>query len=116
MWAEFCSEFQSFFKDGGLLIDSEWNENHTNGMVRCYLTGSKVSGFGYQEVNAMYELKTQHGLLHLPPSKRYYFTENCGMFNDLKQMMENEWMPRLSRTFSIDETMLPVIWDADFFI
>lgn len=116
LWNEFCTEFQSFFINGGLLIDQEWNVNHANGMVRCYLTGTKVSGFGYQEINALYELKTKDDLIHLPPGKRFYFTENCGLFDDLKQIMENDWIPRLQKTFSINQEMMPVIWDADFFI
>jgi hypothetical protein len=52
---------------------------------------------------------------HLP-GKRYYYTENCGLFSDLKEIMENKWVPELQNKLSIDKNMLPVIWDADFFI
>ena len=115
-WDDFYNEFGAYLATDGLLIEQEWNEDLTNGMVRCYLCGNKVAGFGYQEINALYELKVQNNAIHLPPSKRYYFTENCGLFRDLKATLENNWVPELKQTLSIPEEMLPVIWDADFFI
>ncbi len=113
LFTDFNNEFRSFFLNDGLLIDQEWNKNMVNGMVRCYLTGTKVAGFGFQEINALYE---SNGKTHIPPSKRYYFTENCGLFSDLKEIMQNEWVPQLQKNLSIAEIMMPVIWDADFFI
>jgi hypothetical protein len=110
---DFYNEFESFFLNDGLLIDQEWNKNSVNGMVRCYLTGAKVAGFGFQEINALYESNHK---THNPPSKRYYFTENCGLFSDLREIMQNEWVPQLQKTLSIAESVMPVIWDADFFI
>jgi hypothetical protein len=112
--SDFYDEFKPFFLNNGLLIDQEWNKNTVNGMVRCYLAGTKVAGFGYQEINALYELNDKAPFL--PPGKRYYFTENCGLFNDLKEIMENKWVPQLQKSLSIAENMMPVIWDADFFI
>lgn len=109
---DFYSEFKSFFFYNGLLIDQEWNNNIVNGIVRCYLSGKKVAGFGYQEINAFYELNNKTYL----PGKRYYFTENCGLFADLKKIMESEWVPQLRNSLSIAENKMPVIWDADFFI
>ena len=109
---DFNNEFKKFFLNDGLLIDQEWNNNIVNGMVRCYLSGTKVAGFGYQEINALYELNNKTSL----PGKRYYFTENCGLFADLKEIMESKWVSDLQKNLSIDKSMLPVIWDADFFI
>jgi hypothetical protein len=111
--SDFYTEFKPFFLNDGLLIDQEWNKNIVNGMVRCYLSGTKVVGFGYQEINALYEL---NGNIHIPPGKRYYYTEHCGLFSDLKEVMENKWVPELQNSLSIARNMMPVIWDADFFI
>lgn len=112
-WGDFFIEFKPFFSGEGLLIDQEWNKNIFNGMVRCYLAGTKVAGFGYQEINALYELDDKS---YIPPGKRYYYTENCGLFSDLKEIMENEWVFQLQNKLSIDKNRMPVIWDADFFI
>jgi len=112
----FYKEFGAFFSDNGMLIDQEWNKNMVNGMVRCYLSGTKVAGFGYQEINALYELVNEQNKTYVPPGKRYYFTENCGLFNDLKEIMEIAWVPQLQNDLSLTDEVMPVIWDADFFI
>jgi uncharacterized protein DUF6815 len=104
----FFTAFQPYFTTNDMLIDQQWNQNIINGMVRCYLTGAKVSGFGYQEINALYPKKS--------PSQRYYFSEDCGLFGDLKSIMENKWVPQLQQITGIKSERLPVIWDADFFI
>jgi hypothetical protein len=109
---ELLTAFQPFFHKDGLLIDQEWNNNMVNGMVRCYVTGTAVSGFGYQEINALYSLDN----IYYPPGKRYYFTEHCGLFSDLKSIMEEKWIPQLQQLLSIADDKMPVIWDADFFI
>jgi hypothetical protein len=111
-WDEFFNEFRAFFSNQGLLIDQAWNDNIHNGMVRCYVCGTKVAGFGYQEINALYELNNTW----FPPGKRYYFTENCGLFKDLKEIMETKWIPELQEKLDLPADNMPVIWDADFFI
>jgi hypothetical protein len=115
-WQGFYEAFKPYFSDGGVLIEQEWNRHHANGMVRCYLSGNRVAGFGYQEINALYEVEKPNGIQHLQPGKRYYFTENCGLFADLKEYMENIWVLQLMNTQSLSKEVLPVIWDADFFI
>lgn len=113
---DFFEEFKPFFLNNGALIDQEWNSNIQNGMVRCYVSGNKVAGFGYQEINALYEISNGNGITFIPPGKRYYFTENCGLFSDLKEIMESRWIPELQTSLEISDELMPVIWDADFFI
>lgn len=112
---DFFEEMKIYFADDGMLIDQEWNPNIINGMVRCYLTGSRVNGFGYQEVNALYPA-AKPGEKSKPPGKRYYFSQDCGLFGDLKEIMETNWVYRLQELTAVKKEMLPVIWDADFFI
>ena len=107
--------FESYFSTNSMLIDQEWNQNIVNGMVRCYLSGSKVTGFGYQEINALYPI-TEKNPVFKRPSPRFYFSEDCGLFNDLRTIMENSWIEELQEITGISNEMLPVIWDADFFI
>jgi hypothetical protein len=45
-WADFFKDFGAFINEDGVLIEQEWNENLANGIVRCYLCGNKVTGFG----------------------------------------------------------------------
>jgi hypothetical protein len=109
----FFSSFENYFNKHGMLIDQEWNSNIVNGMVRCYMCGAKVAGFGYQEVNALYPVCNG---VYKKPGQRFYYSENCGLFSDLKEIMETRWVPRLQEITGIETAMLPVIWDADFFI
>ena len=112
---ELFKMFESYFSTNSMLIDQEWNQNIVNGMVRCYLSGSKVTGFGYQEINALYPI-TEKNPVFKRPSPRFYFSEDCGLFNDLRKIMENSWIEELQEITGISNEMLPVIWDADFFI
>jgi hypothetical protein len=110
------NEFCASINNDGILVDQPWNKNLFNGMVRCYVSGKKVAGFGYQEINALYEINSGSKTQSVPPGKRFYYTENCGLFTDLRQVMEGKWIPELQKNLKIEDDMLPVIWDADFFI
>ena len=110
---EFFFMFKKYFDEGSMLIEQPWNSNIINGMVRCYLSGTKVSGFGYQEINALYPIMNG---VYKKPSQRFYYSENCALFSDLKNIMESRWVPQLQEIAGIKPEMLPVIWDADFFI
>ena len=114
--SEFLNLYKNFFNSGNCLIDQEWCSRITNGMVRCYLTFNKVVGFGYQEINALYPANSKDDFTKKQPSKRYYYTEACGLFRDLRIKMENDWVPQLTQMFNLKSDELPVIWDADFFI
>jgi hypothetical protein len=108
----FFAEFQAYFSGGRPLISQPWNEQITNGMVRCYMTADQVVGFGYQEINALYP--TADGVV--APGRRYYYTERCALFADLRELMEKQWIGALAERFGLAREQLPVIWDADFFI
>src|SRR5436190_2213331 len=110
---DFFQQFESYFANGSMLIDQEWNPNIIKGMVRCYLSGSQVTGFGYQEINALYPLING---IYKKPGQRFYYTEDCGLFKDLKEIMEKNWVPQLQKLTDLNKEELPVIWDADFFI
>lgn len=115
-WNDCYTQFKPYFLNNGLLIEQAWHDKLVNGMVRCYVSGNKVAGFGYQEIVALYEIATNGSKTFLPPSKRYYCTQNCGLFSDLKQIMETNWIHQLQKSQAIENDRMPVIWDADFFI
>lgn len=109
------AKFAPYFENGRPLIDQAWNNNLANGMVRCYLSGARVAGFGYQEINALYPSVGAMGE-QIQPGRRYYYTENCGLFRDLKHLMETSWVNLLMAKTNLSAHELPVIWDCDFFI
>ncbi len=110
--AAFFEEFQPYFSGGRPLISQAWNEHITNGMVSCSMTVDQVVGFGYQEINTLYA--TTDGVV--APGRRYYYTEHCALFADLRELIERPWIGALAGRFGLACEHLPVIWDADFFI
>jgi len=114
---EFHDEFKPFFEDSGLLVNQKWAKGITNGMVRCYLTGRKVSGFGYQESVALCPQSDDPNESRIrPTSRRFYFSEDCGLFQDLRKIMETKWIPQLQEIHSISNEQMPLLWDIDLFI
>ena len=108
---KFYEFFRAYFASGAPMLNQDWNDNITNGMVRCYMSGKRVAGFGYQEINALYP---QDG--PVTPGKRFYFTEKCALFEDLRLLMEERWVDELLEVTDLAAEKLPVIWDSDFFI
>jgi hypothetical protein len=108
----FYDEFLRYFNTGGPMLNQEWNSNITNGMVRCYMTCKRVVGFGFQEINALFPAPDGP----IAPGKRFYLTENCALFTDLREKMECQWIDELTNVVGLSPDKLPVIWDADFFI
>jgi glutathione synthase/RimK-type ligase-like ATP-grasp enzyme len=105
---DFHNEFKKYFDNDGILINQNWVSKITNGMVRCYLTGSKVSGFGYQESNALCPQSDGPDSNVRPTSKRYYYSEHCGLFRDLRNIMESKWVPELQKIHEIEDNLMSV--------
>jgi len=113
---EFNDEFKKYFENGGLLINQQWADSIVNGMVRAYITGTKVSGFGYQETVALCPAPNEPDSKVRPTSKRFYFSEDCGLFQDLRKIMDEKWIPQLQEIHSISDEEMPLLWDIDLFI
>jgi hypothetical protein len=79
-------------------------------MVRCYMSGGQVAGFGHQLVRAL--AKAEDG----PAGPRLYSGPEDPRFQRLRSSMELDWTPGLCRLLEIDAEALPVIWDADFLL
>ena len=112
---DFYNEFSMYFENGGCMIDQKWADGIVNGVVRCFMTGNEVGCFSYNESVALCPDPAN-------PSKRrafgigYPFTRDCGLFQDLRKIMEEKWVPELKELHSISEEKVPLLWDFDFFI
>lgn len=107
---------ETVFARGSHLIDQQWVSTLPRGMVRAYLCGSKVVGFGYQEINALYPAAPEEDFTRQQPSRRHYYTEQCHLFQGLRTRLETEWVPGLGACVGIESCKLPLIWDADFLL
>lgn len=112
---EFLVLLERYFEAGDVIVDQEYQSRLTDGMVRCYLVGDQVVGFGEQLVNALYPAPDGGKPADAPPpGLREYFPASRKDFQPLKDKLEGDWLPELCATLSIDRGDLPVIWDADF--
>jgi hypothetical protein len=111
----FIGRCEPYFGWGGCIIDQAFQPRLPDGMIRCYMSGAKVAGFGHQLIKALIappaagpdspEAQSGPRIMHGPEAPQ---------FQALRRLMEEEWTPQMMETLDIDEVSLPVIWDADF--
>jgi len=106
----FLAERAADFADSGSLVDQPFQARHLEGMVRCYVSGTRVAGFGAQYVTAL--APPEHG--RAPP--RLYSRPDDARFQRLRGLMEAEWIPEMMRLLGLAPDELPVVWDADFLL
>jgi hypothetical protein len=112
---QFLQRCEPYFSGNGQLIDQVYQPRLADGMVRCYLVGNRVAGFGEQLVNALYPATPGADPRTAPePGTRLYFPATRPDFQPLKEAMEGEWLAELCRMLALDEAQLPIVWDADF--
>lgn len=106
----FMDERGGDLETAGGLIDQPFQARHLDGMIRCYMAGGRVAGFGHQMVRAL--ARPQDG----PASPRLYSGPEDARFQRLRTSMETDWTPGLVRRLGLRTGDLPVIWDADFLL
>jgi hypothetical protein len=108
--ADFVAERAADFGAPGGLVEQPFQARHLEGMVRCYVAGDRVAGFGCQLVRALAD--PEHG----PAPPRLYSGPADPRFQKLRVLMERDWIPGLRQGLDIAPDDLPVIWDADFLL
>jgi hypothetical protein len=115
--AAFLDRCRAYFDEGGLMIDQPFVPRLAEGMIRCYLIGSAIQGFGHQAVNALYPAApgTPDDAMPLP-GPRLYSGPDDPRFQHLRGLMERDWLPQLLDTVGVAQAALPVLWDIDFML
>src|SRR3546814_3684358 len=97
-FGEFLTRCEPCFAGDGQMIDQAYQARLTDGMVRCYLVGNRVAGFGEQHVNALYPAAPgADPRSALEPRQRLYFPPTRADFQALREKMETEWLGELCR-------------------
>ena len=114
--AAFMTHCEAYFGWGGCIIDQAFQPRLPEGMIRCYMSGSRVAGFGHQLIKALIPPPPLEGpdSPEAQPGPRIMHRPDAQQFRALRQSMEDEWTPQMMQTLGIDASSLPVIWDADF--
>jgi hypothetical protein len=112
---KFMARCDAYFTAGGCIVDQPFQSRLPDGMIRCYMGGEKVVGFGHQLIKAL-----------IPPAPegpdspaaqsgpRTMHGPDAPAFQALRSKMETDWTPQMVQTLGIDLASLPIIWDADF--
>ncbi len=116
-WEGLFETFAPYFEGDGRIIDQEYQERLTEGMIRCYLVVDRVEGFGHQAVNALYPALPGAPPEHAPqPGPRHYYPPGQPEFQAVKRRMEHEYLPELLSVLELTREQLPLLWDADLFL
>ena len=113
--ATFMSNCESYFGWGGCIIDQRFQPRLPDGMIRCYMAGDRVAGFGHQYIKALIEPPLEGpDSPAAQPGPRIMHGPDAAPFQGLRMKMEREWVPQMMQVLGIARAALPVIWDADF--
>jgi hypothetical protein len=105
----FMARCDEYFRDDGCVIDQPFQPRLPDGMIRCYMSGDKVAGFGHQFIKALTDDPDD-----TVPGPRIMHAASAPQFARLRELMEADWTPRLTKMLEIDRQSLPIVWDADF--
>jgi hypothetical protein len=112
---EFVSRCESYFGEDGCIIDQPFQPRLPEGMIRCYVGGDKVVGFGHQLIKALIPPPPEGpNSAEAQPGPRIMHGPDAAPFQALRTRMETEWVPQMMETLGIGRADLPIIWDADF--
>jgi uncharacterized protein DUF6815 len=110
----FMARCEAYFTGGGCIVDQPFQPRLSDGMIRCYMGGDKVVGFGHQRIKALMPPPEGPGSPAAQPGPRIMKGPDAPAFQALRRKMECEWTPQMMETLGIDAVSLPIIWDADF--
>jgi hypothetical protein len=111
----FIDRCEPYFGWGDCIIDQAFQPRLPEGMIRCYMSGGEVAGFGHQRIKALIPPPPEGPeSAEAQPGPRIMHGPDAASFQTLRRLMENEWTPQMMKALDIEESSLPVIWDADF--
>jgi hypothetical protein len=112
---DFMRQCETYFANGGCIIDQPFQARLPDGMIRCYMSADKVVGFGHQLVKALIAPPSEGPDSEAAqPGPRIMHPVAAMAFQALRTKMESEWTPQMMQLLDIDAESLPIIWDADF--
>jgi hypothetical protein len=111
----FMARCQTYFADDeGRIIDQAFQPRLPDGMIRCYLAGNQVVGYGHQLIKALIPPPASGDDAVKRPGPRIMHPADASAFQPLRAKMEQDWVPALQAALDIPTSSLPALWDADF--
>lgn len=100
--------------NGGHMIDQAWQPRLNEGIVRAYMVGDRVAGFGVQAVNALYPASPDGAAPQ--PGPRLYHDADLPQAQGLRRKLETGWIDMLRACVDLSRHQLPLLWDCDFML
>jgi hypothetical protein len=114
----FVASFADYLGDGGRLVEQPFLPRAREGMVRCYISGKSVVGFGEHVPRGFAAAPSPRASsAERPPSlgfEKVMHGREVSRFRSLRAALETDWIPAMLSLLRLDEGSLPAIWDADF--
>ena len=111
----FMDRCTAYLAADGCIVDQPYQPRLPDGMIRCYMGGDKVVGFGHQLIKALIPPPPEGPESpQAQPGPRIMHGADAEPFQRLRAKMEGEWTPQMMEVLGIDAASLPIIWDADF--
>jgi len=112
---DFLQRCERYFGWGGAIIDQVFQPRLPEGMIRCYMAGDKVAGYGQQLIKALIPPPPEGpDSPAAQPGPRNMHGPDAAPFQRLRAKMEREWVPQMIELLGFERAALPIIWDADF--
>jgi hypothetical protein len=111
----FMHRCRAYFAGDGRIIDQAFQPRLPDGMIRCYMAGGKVAGYGQQLIKALIPPPPEGPESEAArPGPRIMHPPEAEPFQDLRRALEDEWVPQMQARLGISAEDLPALWDADF--
>jgi hypothetical protein len=104
----FVERCESYFADGGLMVEQPFQARLAEGMIRVYLSHDEVVGFAHQYPRGLMPPGEPS-----PSAQKVFHEASAPSFRALRRQVD-VWVPELQAIVGVDRTLLPVIWDIDF--
>lgn len=112
---DFIARCEAYFAPDGCIVDQPFQPRLPDGMIRCYMGGDKVVGFGHQLIKALIPPPPEGPDSEAAqPGPRIMHPASAEPFQALRAKMETDWTPQMMAVLGIEPGSLPIIWDADF--
>ena len=112
---DFMTRCEAYLTPDGCIVDQPFQPRLPDGMIRCYMGGDKVVGYGHQFIKALIPPPPEGpDSPEAQPGPRIMHGPDAAPFQALRVAMETAWVPGMMATLGIDRDSLPIIWDADF--
>jgi hypothetical protein len=114
---DFMARCEIYFAGEGRIIDQAFQPRLPEGMIRCYMSGDRVMGYGRQLIKALIPPPPEAPDSEAAqPGPRIMHPPDAEPFQPLRSKMESEWVPAMQRLLDIETGALPALWDADFLL